>query len=176
MRRLSEFFSTSEDHLVGVEGKGVSQAVGTLNYSRTLAAAVSIGIARAAFDQAVGFAANRRAFGQTVIEFQGIQWYLAEMLSRIDAARLLVYEAARALDTGVEVLRLASAAKLIASEVATEVAAKAVQICGAHGTTVNAPFGRYLRDAKTYEIGGGSSEVLKNSLSRRILQHPAAKQ
>jgi alkylation response protein AidB-like acyl-CoA dehydrogenase len=162
------------DHLVGVEGKGVRQAVGTLNYSRTLAAAVSIGIARAAFDHAVAFAANRRAFGQTVIEFQGIQWYLAEMLSRIDAARLLVYAAARALDTGVEVLRLASAAKLIASEVATEVAAKAVQICGAYGTTVNAPFGRFLRDAKTYEIGGGSSEVLKNSLTRRILQHPAA--
>ncbi len=162
------------DHLVGVEGKGVRQAVGTLNFSRTLAAAISIGIARAAFDDAVAFAARRRAFDQTVLEFQGIQWYLAEMLGRIDAARLLVYEAARALDTGVEVLRLASAAKLIASEVATEVAARAVQICGAYGTTVNAPFGRYLRDAKTYEIGGGSSEVLKNSLARRILQHPAA--
>lgn len=162
------------DHLVGQEGKGVRQAVTTLDYSRTLAAGISIGIARAAFDAAVVFAKDRTAFDQKVIQFQGIQWYFADMLARIDAARLLVYRAARALDTHDDVIRYASAAKLIASEVATEVAAKAVQICGAYGTMVNAPFGRFLRDAKTYEIGGGSSEILKNAIAKCVLRHAGA--
>ena len=64
-------------------------------------------------------------------------------------------------------------AKLLASEVATEVAARCVQICGAYGTMVNAPFGRFMRDAKTYEIGGGSSEVLKNALAKRVVSYAA---
>lgn len=161
------------DHLIGIDGKGVRQAVTTLDYSRTLAAGISVGIARAAFDSALDFTKNRVAFDQKVIEFQGIQWYFAEMLARIEAARLLVYRAAEALDTHDDVLRYASAAKLIASEVATEVASKAVQVCGAYGTMVNAPFNRFFRDAKTYEIGGGSSEVLKNTLAKYIVKHAA---
>jgi alkylation response protein AidB-like acyl-CoA dehydrogenase len=68
-------------------------------------------------------------------------------------------------------MRYASEAKLFASEVATDVAARAVQICGAYGTMVNSPFGRFLRDAKTYEIGGGSSEVLKNTIGKHLLRH-----
>ncbi|MBI5132950.1 MAG: acyl-CoA dehydrogenase family protein [Rhodopseudomonas palustris] len=161
------------DHLIGQEGKGVRQAVTTLDHSRTLAAGISIGIARAAFDAALRFARDRTAFDQKVVEFQGIQWYFAEMLARIDGARLKVYEAARALDEHQDVSRHASAAKLLASEVATDVAAKCVQICGAYGTMENAPFGRFLRDAKTYEIGGGSSEVLKNALAKRVLTYAA---
>lgn len=159
------------DHLVGQEGKGVRQAVTTLDYSRTLAAGISVGIARAAFDAALVFARDRTAFDQKVVNFQGIQWYFAEMLAKIDAARLLVYDAARALDSHDDIIRRASAAKLLASEVATEVAARCVQICGAYGTMVNAPFGRFMRDAKTYEIGGGSSEVLKNALAKRVLTY-----
>lgn len=159
------------DHLVGQEGKGVRQAVSTLDRSRTLAAGISVGIARAAFDAALKFARDRTAFDQKVVNFQGIQWYFADMLAKIDAARLLVYEAARALDTQDDVSRSASAAKLLASEIATEVTARCVQICGAYGTMVNAPFNRYLRDAKTYEIGGGSSEVLKNALAKRVLSY-----
>src|SRR5690606_2933079 len=80
-----------EDHLIGTEGKGVRQAVTTLDYSRTLAAAISIGIARAAFEAALDYTQGRKAFDRTVLEFQGIQWYFAEMLAEIDAARLLVY-------------------------------------------------------------------------------------
>jgi alkylation response protein AidB-like acyl-CoA dehydrogenase len=162
------------DHLVGQEGKGVRQAVTTLDYSRTLAAGISVGIARAAFDAALIFARDRTAFDQKVIHFQGIQWYFAEMLAKIDAARLLVYEAARGLDSHEDVIRRASAAKLFASEVATEVAARCVQVCGAYGTMVNAPFGRFMRDAKTYEIGGGSSEMLKNALAKRTLTYAAS--
>lgn len=159
-----------DDHLIGTEGKGVRQAVTVLDYSRTLAAAISVGIARAALDGAIAFAAGRRAFDRNVIDFQGIQWYLAEMLTDIDAARLLVFRAAGALDTHDNVMRHGSEAKLFASRIATEVCTRAVQICGAYGTMTNAPFGRYLRDAKTYEIGGGSSEILKNTIAKVLLK------
>jgi alkylation response protein AidB-like acyl-CoA dehydrogenase len=127
-----------------------------------------LGIARAAFDGALAFATNRIAFGKTIAEFQGIQWYFAEMLCEIDAARLLTYEAARALDEHRDIARFSSEAKLMASRVGTEVACRAVQICGAHGVQESAPFGRYLRDAKAYEIAGGSSEILKNTIAKQL--------
>lgn len=158
------------DHLVGEEGRGVRQAVTTLDYSRAMAAAISLGIARAAFDGAFAFALGRRAFDQRIADFQGIQWYFAEMLSEIDAARLLAYRAAVALDRHADIDRLSSEAKLQASAVATRVASQAVQICGAYGVTENAPFGRYLRDAKAYEIAGGSSEILKNTIAKHLLR------
>lgn len=163
-----------EHALIGVEGKGVRQAVGTLNYSRTLAGAISIGIARAAFDSALAFVAKRKAFDQRVIEFQGIQWYFADMLAEIEAARLLVYRAAAALDAGADEDRYASAAKLKAAKVATDVAALAVQVCGAYGVMENAPFGRFLRDAKAYEIAGGSAEILKNTIGKYLIRSLAA--
>lgn len=158
------------DHLIGVEGKGVRQAVTVLDYSRTLAGAISMGIARAAFEGALQFARNRIAFDQKVVEFQGIQWYFADMLTEIDAARLLIYAAADALDRHDDIARYSSEAKLKACAVATDVAAKAVQICGAYGTMDNAPFGRYLRDAKAYEIAGGSAEVLKNTIGKYLVR------
>ena len=156
------------DHLLGEEGKGVRQAATVLDYSRPLAAGISLGIARAAFDGALAFARERMAFDKHVIEFQGIQWYFAELLADIDAARLLTYDAARALDEGREIARTSAEAKLFASKVASHAAAQAVQICGAHGVTEGAPFGRYLRDAKAYEIAGGSSEILKNTIGRYL--------
>lgn len=156
------------DHLIGTNGKGVRQAVTTLDFSRTMAAAISIGIARAAFDTALRFAAARTAFDRKVIEFQGIQWYFADLLSEIDAARLLVYETAGALDEHRDIARLSSEAKLRASEVATATASRAVQICGAYGVMEIAPLGRYLRDAKAYEIAGGSVEILKNTIGKRL--------
>ena len=173
MNLLLEDVRVPLDHLIGTEGKGVRQAVTTLDYSRTLAAAISIGIARAAFDGAYARVTGREAFGQTILGFQGIQWYLSESLSEIDAARLLVFHAARALDTHDAIDRYGSEAKLRASQVATSTASMAVQVCGAYGTMVNAPFGRYLRDAKTYEIAGGSSEILKNTIGK-YLQRGAA--
>jgi alkylation response protein AidB-like acyl-CoA dehydrogenase len=158
------------DHLIGVEGKGVRQAVTTLDYSRTLAAAISIGIARAALDHAGAYAAGRVAFDQPVIDFQGIQWYFAELMTEIDSARLLVYHAAKVLNGGshADMVRFSSEAKLKASSVAVRAANIAIQVCGAYGTTVNAPLNRFFRDAKTYEIGGGSSEVLKNTIGRHV--------
>ncbi|TDR90362.1 acyl-CoA dehydrogenase family protein [Enterovirga rhinocerotis] len=157
------------DHMVGEEGKGVRQAATVLNHSRTLAGAVSLGIARAAFEGALRFARDRVAFDQRVLEFQGIQWYFAEMLTEIDAARLLIYRATEALNTKEQVPRFGSEAKLKASTVATAVATQAAQICGAYGIMENAPFGRYLRDAKAYEVAGGSNEVLKNTIAKMLL-------
>jgi alkylation response protein AidB-like acyl-CoA dehydrogenase len=116
------------------------------------------------------FAAKRQAFDRRVLEFQGIQWYFADMLSDIDAARLLIYRAADALDRGEETERYGSEAKLIASRVGTQVASLAVQICGAYGTMENAPFGRFLRDAKAYEIAGGSTEILRNTIAKYLLR------
>ena len=147
--------TVAADHLIGVEGEGLRQAMFTLANSRTLAGAISLGVARAAFDGAASFAAGREAFGQPVLGFQGIQWYFAEAAARIDAARLLTYQAAADLDAGHDIARSTSEAKLLSCQVATEVAAMAVQVCGARGTMESAPFGRYLRDAKAYEIAGG---------------------
>jgi alkylation response protein AidB-like acyl-CoA dehydrogenase len=158
------------DHLVGEEGAGVRQAVTTLDYSRTMAAAISTGIARAAFDGALEYAGERQAFDQTVLDFQGIQWYFADALSEIDAARLAVFDAAKALDEERDIARYSSQAKLLASRVASTAASLAVQVCGAHGVTVEAPFGRYLRDAKAYEIAGGSSEILKNTIAKYLVR------
>jgi alkylation response protein AidB-like acyl-CoA dehydrogenase len=162
------------DHLIGVDGKGVRQAVTTLNYSRTLAAGVSLGIARAAFDGALRHAKERVAFDQKVIDFQGIQWYFADLLPRIDAARLLVYKAAaESLATGVDTARYGSEAKLRASILATEVASTAVRICGVHGVSMNSPFGRYLRDAQSYEVAGGSVEILRNTIGKYLVKDVA---
>lgn len=157
------------DHLVGEEGRGVRQAVTVLDHSRTLAAAISVGIARSAFDGALRFASGRKVFDRRVLEFQGIQWYFADMLADIDAARLLVYRTAEALQTHDNIALWGSAAKLKASSVATSVAVQAAQICGAYGIMKHAPFGRYIRDAKAYEIGGGSSEVLKNTIAKHLV-------
>lgn len=158
------------DHMIGIEGKGVRQAVSVLNYSRTLAGAVSLGIARAAYEGALDFARRRRAFKQQVIDFQGIQWYFSDMLTEIDGARLLVYRAAQALSDGHQIPRWGSEAKYKAASVATQVASLCAQICGAYGIMENAPFGRYLRDAKAYEVAGGSAEILKNTIAKSLAQ------
>lgn len=157
------------DHLIGEEGRGVRQAVTVLDHSRTLAAAISVGVARAAFDGALQFSSGRKVFDRRVLDFQGIKWYFADMLTEIDAARLLVYRTADALQDHDNIALWGSAAKLKASTVATQVATLSAQICGAYGIMKNAPFGRYLRDAKAYEIAGGSSEVLKNTIGKHLV-------
>jgi alkylation response protein AidB-like acyl-CoA dehydrogenase len=154
--------------LVGEEGKGVRQAVTILNNSRTAAAAISVGIARAAYENSLEWVSKRTAFDQKVIDFQGIQWMFTKMLTNINAARLLTYQAAYLLDEGDLAISEASQAKLFAGQMATKVCSDAIQVCGAYGTTVNAPFGRYLRDAKAYEIAGGSNEILRNSIGKEI--------
>jgi alkylation response protein AidB-like acyl-CoA dehydrogenase len=154
------------DHLIGEAGAGLKVVLNNLNFSRTLNAAMAIGLARTAFDESLRYVRKRKAFDQVVFDFQGIQWYFAEMLTEIDAARLLLYSAADALDEGREVERHSSEAKLMCCAVANRVTAHAIQVCGAYGTTTHSPFNRYWRDAKTFEIGGGSMEILKNTIGR----------
>lgn len=160
----------SADSLVGVEGNGLKQALVTLSNSRTLAAGISLGIARAAFDDAFAYASQREAFGGKIIDFQGIQWYFADAAAEIDAARLLCYQAARDLDGSGDYMRSSSAAKLVAASMATKVAGMAVQVCGARGTQESSPFGRYFRDAKAYEVAGGSAEILKNTIAKSLIK------
>jgi alkylation response protein AidB-like acyl-CoA dehydrogenase len=157
-------------HLIGTEGKGVRQAAMTLSYSRTCTAGMMTGVARAAFDGALHRAHGRSAFDQRIIDFQGIQWYFAEMFCDIEASRMLTYRSADALNEGDDVDRYSSVAKLRACRTATEVALQAMQICGAYGTSDNTPFARYLRDAKTYEIGAGSAEIMKNTIAKYIIR------
>ena len=158
------------DALIGTEGRGLKQAMVTLANSRVLAAGISLGIARAAYEGALRYAMGREAFGSRVIDFQGIQWYFAEAAAKIDAARLLAYQSAADLTADRDIARITSSGKLIASKLATEVAEMAVQVCGALGTRQSEPFGRYLRDAKAYEVAGGSSEILKNTIAKSVIQ------
>jgi len=160
----------SGDALIGVEGNGLKQAMVTLSNSRTLAAGISLGIARSAFDESFAHVCERSAFGGKIIDFQGIQWYFAEAAAEIDAARLICYQAARDLDSGGDYQRSSSAAKLVAAALATKVAGMAVQVCGARGTQETSPFGRYFRDAKAYEVAGGSAEILKNTIARSLIR------
>jgi alkylation response protein AidB-like acyl-CoA dehydrogenase len=164
------------DALIGDEGNGLRQAMVTLSNSRTLAAGISLGIARAAFDESFTYVSNRSAFGGKIIDFQGIQWYFSEATAELDAARLVTYQAARDLDSGGDFQRSSSAAKLLASILATKVAGMAVQVCGAHGTQETSPYGRYFRDAKTYEVAGGSAEILKNTIAKTLLKAAARAQ
>jgi alkylation response protein AidB-like acyl-CoA dehydrogenase len=156
------------DHLIGEVGKGLKVVVSNLNYSRTLNAAMAIGLSRMAFEESLAYVRQRQAFGQNVYDFQGIQWYFAESVAQIDAARLLLYSAADAIDEQRDIDRHSSEAKFMCCTVANAVTAKAIQVCGAYGTMVNSPFNRYWRDAKTFEIGGGSMEVLKNNIGRYL--------
>lgn len=156
------------DHMLGEEGHGIRHAATSLDYSRTLAAAISLGIARAAITRAYAWASQRRIGDKHVIDMQGIQWYFADLVTELDAARLLTYAAARAVESERDIERLPAEAKLFASRVAVHAASQAVQICGAQGMLESQPFGRYLRDAKAYEIAGGSSEILKNTIAKHL--------
>ena len=167
---ILEDVEVNPDALIGDEGNGLKQALVTLSNSRTLAAGISLGIARAAFDDAFAYVTDRPAFGGKVIDFQGIQWYFAQAAAEIDAARLMAYQASRDLDTGGDYQRSSSAAKLLAGELATRVASMAVQVCGARGTMMTESFGRYFRDAKAYELAGGSNEVLKNTIAKALIR------
>ncbi|MBY4275490.1 acyl-CoA dehydrogenase family protein [Rhodococcus fascians] len=158
-----------DDHLVGTEGRGLKQVMVTLANSRTLAAGISLGIARAAVEDALEYVDKREAFGSVVLDFQGIQWYFAQLVAEIDAARFVTYAAGQDMDAGRDIARSSSESKMLAGALATKAADVAIQVCGAHGTRETQPFGRYLRDAKAYEVAGGSAEVLKNTIAKSLI-------
>jgi butyryl-CoA dehydrogenase len=159
-----------KENVLGKEGDGFVIAMMILNESRIGVAAGGVGLAQAAFDIAVDYAKQRKAFGRPIGKFQAIQWMLADMLTQIHSARLLTYHAAYLRDQQQDFVKEASMAKVFASELAVEATRRAIQILGGYGYTKDYPLERYYRDAKLLEIGEGTSEIQRLILAREILQ------
>ena len=151
------------------ENEGFKATMEVLNASRIGIAAQAVGVAQAAFEQAVEYAKQREAFGKHLSEMQGIQWMIADMATQVEAARLLVMQAATLLDAGRPFVKEASMAKLFASRVAVETADKAVQIHGGVGYFSPSTVERLYRDAKITEIYEGTSEIQRTIISRNVL-------
>ena len=132
-------------------------------------AALSVGIARGCLEEGLKYAKARQAFGQPIANFEAIQWKLADMATEIDAARLLVLQAAYLKDTGQPFTKEASYAKLFAAEAAMKAATEAVQIHGGYGYIKEYPVERYFRDAKFCAIGEGTSEIQRLIIARELL-------
>jgi len=160
----------SKDALLGGEGNGFKVAMQTLDGGRIGIAAQALGIAQAALDASVSYAKERVQFGKPIATLQAIQWMIADMATEIDAARLLVYRAASCVDNGRPYSTEGAMAKLFASETATRVAGKAIQIHGGYGYTESYPVERNWRDAKITEIYEGTSEVQRMVISRSYLR------
>lgn len=156
------------DALLGKENEGFLQAMKTLTLGRIMAAAFACGLGRAALEASLKYAGERKAFGQSIGTFQGNQWTLADMATRLDAAWLLTHRAARLADAGRPHVKEASMAKLYASETATWICERAVQIHGAYGMAMEYPVQRYYRDCKLLEIGEGTSEIQRNTIARQL--------
>jgi alkylation response protein AidB-like acyl-CoA dehydrogenase len=167
---LDGVFVPEEDRL-GEEGKGLGVALGTLDPGRIGIAAQAVGIAEAAFRYAAGYAARRTTFGKPIGEHQAIAFKLADMQTKIRAARLLVHEAAWMKDQGMRVTEAGARAKLYASRVANEVTNDALQVLGGYGYMKDeSPVERYYRDARVTEIYEGTSEIQRLVISRAILR------
>jgi alkylation response protein AidB-like acyl-CoA dehydrogenase len=167
---LDDVFVPEEDRL-GEEGKGLGVALGTLDPGRIGIAAQAVGIAEAAFRYAAGYAARRTTFGKPIGEHQAIAFKLADMQTKIRAARLLVHEAAWMKDQGMRVTEAGARAKLYASRVANEVTNDALQVLGGYGYMKDeSPVERYYRDARVTEIYEGTSEIQRLVISRAILR------
>ncbi|RLG70054.1 MAG: acyl-CoA dehydrogenase [Methanobacteriota archaeon] len=157
------------ENLLGEENKGFVSALKVLDGGRISIGAMAVGLGQAALEEAIKYSKEREAFGKRIAEFQAIRWMIAEMATEIEAARLLVYQAAFLKDRGVRFTKEASIAKLFASEAATRVANKALQIHGGYGYTKDYPVERILRDVKLCEIGEGTSEIQRLVIARQIL-------
>jgi alkylation response protein AidB-like acyl-CoA dehydrogenase len=158
-----------EERRLGEEGRGFVHALKTLNGGRITIAARGVGIAQAALDEALEYARDREQFDQPIGEFQAIQHKLADMDTKLQAARLLMHRAADLKIRGEEFRKEAAQAKLYASEVSREVANEGIQIHGGYGYTKDFPAERFYRDAKLNEIYEGTSEVLRNTIARQLL-------
>ena len=159
-----------ETNRMSEEYEGFKATMEVLNASRIGIAAQAVGVAQAAFEQAVEYAKQREAFGKHLSEMQGIQWMIADMATQVEAARLLVMQAATLLDAGRPFVKEASMAKLFASRVAVETADKAVQIHGGVGYFSPSTVERLYRDAKITEIYEGTSEIQRTIISRNVLE------
>jgi len=157
------------DAIVGVEGEGFTNTLQVLDAGRVGIAALSVGLAQGAYEAARRYALERRQFGQPIASFQAIQWKLADMATRIAAARLLTYHAAWLKDQHASRTTASSMAKLYASEIAVRAAEECVQIHGGYGFVKDYPAEKFFRDVKLCTIGEGTSEIQRLVIARRLL-------
>jgi alkylation response protein AidB-like acyl-CoA dehydrogenase len=157
-----------KDQIIGEEGDGFIQALKLLDGGRISIAALSLGIARGAYECALKYANEREQFNQKIFDFQSVGFKLAEMATDIEAAELLTREAGRLKEKGEKVTKMGAMAKLFASETAVEVSNESVQIFGGYGFTKDFPAEKYFRDAKLCTIGEGTSSIQKMVISREI--------
>ena len=162
----------NEDALLGKPGEGFGIVMEAFNISRPIIGARGVGLSQGALDHALSFVRERRAFGEQVVDFQGVRWMLADMHVQIEAARNLVYKAAASADAGLTGKALAmeaAVAKCHASDTAMRVATDAVQLFGAAGISADYPINRYFRDAKVLQIVEGTQQIQRNIISRYLV-------
>lgn len=158
------------ENLLGEEGRGFINFMKTLDAGRVGIAALSLGVAQGAFDQAVAYTGERKQFGKRIAEFQGVHFQLSDMATELEAARHLVYHAAWLSQNGHPYSKEAAMAKLFCSELAMRNTIKAIQLHGGYGYTKDYPVERFMRDAKIGEIGEGTSEVQRMVIARHLIQ------
>ena len=158
------------EQVMGEPGKGYKVAIETLNEGRIGIGAQMLGLAASAFDHALRYARERKQFGKRIADFQGVQFELAEMATRLEAARLMVYNAARLRDAGQPFLTEAAMAKYFSSLIAEEVASKAVEILGGVGFTKDYPVEKLYRDAKIGRIYEGTSNMQRLTIAKALLE------
>src|SRR5947207_6483940 len=156
-------------NVLGEAGKGYKIAIETLNEGRIGIGAQMVGLARGAWEHALKYSRERKQFGRTISDFQGIQFQLAQMATEIEAARMMVYNAARMKDAGMNFVKEAAMTKLFASQVAERVASLAVEIYGGYGFTKDYPVEKYYRDAKIGKIYEGKSNMQLQTIAKLIL-------
>ena len=155
-------------NLIGNENEGFSQAMTILESGRISIAALSVGLAQGCFEASIKYSQERKQFGKPIYDFQGIQFKLVDMLTDIEAARLMTYKSAVLKDEGKDISQSASIAKLFASEIATKASGEAVQILGGYGFVKDYPVEKFYRDVKLLTIGEGTSEVQKIIIARNL--------
>jgi alkylation response protein AidB-like acyl-CoA dehydrogenase len=156
-------------NVLGEIGKGYKIAIETLNEGRIGIGAQMIGLAQGAFEAALGYTKERKQFGQSLSEFQGVQFQIAEMAVKLEAARLMVYNAARLKDAKQPFIKQAAMAKLFSSEVAEEIASLAVNLFGGYGYVKDYPVEKYFRDCKIGQIYEGTSNMQKQTIAKMLL-------
>ncbi|EHY89043.1 acyl-CoA dehydrogenase family protein [Saccharomonospora azurea] len=156
------------DRLIGAEGQGLKIALSSLASGRLGIAACSVGLAQAALDEAVAYAKQRTQFGKPIIDFQGLEFLLADMAAAVDSARATYLDAARRRDRGLPFTRQSSVAKLVATDAAMKVTTDAVQVLGGAGYTRDFPVERYLREAKVPQIFEGTNQIQRMVIAREL--------
>ncbi|MBM7771636.1 alkylation response protein AidB-like acyl-CoA dehydrogenase [Actinokineospora baliensis] len=165
---LFEGARVGADRLLGTEGQGLKIALTALNSGRLGIAACAVGLAQAALDEAVAYAKQRVQFGRSIVEFQGVEFLLADMAAAVESARATYLEAARRRDRGLPFVRQASIAKLVATDAAMKVTTDAVQVLGGAGYTRDFPVERYLREAKVPQIFEGTNQIQRVVIARQL--------